>query len=176
MTKEERSRLEALDTALRSDSVREHIRSVVVRVREQLARRKDALMSWEPFPLDVLATTLPPEIRSAWVFVLRAGADTGAERHPNSHQRMMSVEGSGDLQTGEPGKWQSNVLVSDRDAPLEQRWISIPTNVWHRPVIDAAADWAVVSFHTVPAEELIEERPDDSREAGTKQMKYLKPK
>ena len=119
MTKEERSRLEALDTALRSDSVREHIRSVVVRVREQLARRKDALMSWEPFPLDILATTLPPEIRSAWVFVLRAGADTGAERHPNSHQRMMSFEGSGDLQTGEPGKWQSNVLVSDPDAPLE---------------------------------------------------------
>ena len=40
-------------------------------------------------------------------------------------------------------------------------------------VIDAAADWAVVSFHTVPAEELVEERPDDSREAGTKQMTYL---
>jgi hypothetical protein len=176
MTKEERSRLESLDTALRSDSAREHIRSVVVRVREKLALKKNALMSWEPFPLDVLATTLPPEIRSAWVFVLRAGADTGAERHPNSHQRMMSFEGSGDLQTGEPGKWQSNVLVSRLDAPLEQRWISIPPNVWHRPVIDAAADWAVVSFHTVPAEELIEERPADRREAGTRQMKYLKPK
>jgi hypothetical protein len=173
MTKEERSRLEALDTALRSDSVREHIRSVVARLREQLARKKDAPMSWQPFPLDVLTTTLPPEIRSAWVFVLRAGADTGAERHPNSHQRMMSFEGSGDLQTGEPGKWQSNVLVSEADAPLERRWISIPRNVWHRPVIDAAADWAVVSFHTVPPEELIEERPDDSREAGTRQMKYL---
>jgi hypothetical protein len=89
---------------------------------------------------------------------------------------MMSFEGSGDLQTGEPGKWQSNVLVSDPDTPLERRWISIPTNVWHRPVIDAAADWAVVSFHTVPAEELIEERPDDSREAGTREMKYLKSK
>ena len=176
MTTEEHSRLEALDSVLRSDSVREHIRSVVARVREQLARRKDALMSWEPFPLNVLATKLPPEIRSAWVFVLRAGADTGAERHPNSHQRMMSFEGSGDLQTGEPGKWQSNVLVSEPDAPLERRWISIPANVWHRPVIDAAADWIVVSFHTVSAEELIEERPDDSREAGTRQMTYLKPK
>ena len=173
MTAEERSRLELLDAALRSDSVREHTRSVVVRVREQLARRKDALMSWERVPLDVFATTLPPEIRSAWVFVLRAGADTGAERHPNSHQRMMSFEGSGDLQTGRPGKWQSNVLVSEPDAPLERRWISIQTNVWHRPVIDANADWAVVSFHTVPAEELIEERPDDNRDAGTKQMKYL---
>src|SRR5882757_9990774 len=101
MTIKERSRLELLDAALRSDNVREHIRSVVVSVREELTRRKDALMSWEPFPLDLLATTLPREIRSAWVFVLRAGADTGAERHPNSHQRMMSFEGSGDLQTGE---------------------------------------------------------------------------
>jgi hypothetical protein len=176
MTAEERSRLELLDAALQSGSVREHIRCVVVRVREQLARKKDVLMSWEPLPFDVLATTLPREIRSAWVFVLRAGADTGAERHPNSHQRMMSFEGSGDLQTGGPGKWQSNVLVSDPDAPLEGRWISIPTNVWHRPVINATADWAVVSFHTVPAEELIEERPDDRRQAATRQMKYLKPK
>jgi hypothetical protein len=173
MTEEERSRLEALDAALRSERVREHIRSVVARVREQLARRTETLMSWEPFPLDVLATTLPPEIRSAWVFVLRAGADTGAERHPNSHQRMMSFQGRGDLQTGEPGKWQSNILVSDPGAALERRWISIPTNVWHRPVIDAETDWAVVSFHTVPAEELIEERPDNSRDAGTRQMKYL---
>ena len=173
MTTEERSRLEVLDTALRSSSVREHIRSIMVRVREQLPRRTDALMSWEPFPLDVLATRLPPEIQSAWIFVLRAGADTGAERHPNSHQRMMSFEGSGDLQTSEPGNWESNVLVSDPDASLERRWISIPTNVWHRPVINAETDWAVVSFHTVPAEKLIEERPDDSREAGTRQMKYL---
>lgn len=121
MTEEERSRLEALDTALRSDSVRERIRSIVARVRERLACRNAALMSWEPFPLNVLGKEVPSEIRSAWVFVLRAGADTGAERHPNSHQRMMSFEGSGDLQTGEPGKWQSNVLVSDPDAPLDRR-------------------------------------------------------
>jgi hypothetical protein len=173
MTEEERSRLEVLDTALRSKNVRKQIRSIVRRVRDQLAARNDALMSWEPFPLDVLATTLPPDIRSAWVFVLRAGADTGAERHPNSHQRMMSFAGSGDLQTGEPGNWQSNVLISDPDAALERRWISIPANVWHRPVINAATDWAVVSFHTVAAKELIEERPDESRQTRTRQMKYL---
>jgi hypothetical protein len=174
MTIEERSRLELLDAALQSGSVRDHIRSVVVRVSKTLARKKDALMSWEPVPLHTFPTILLPEIRSAWVFVLRAGADTGAERHPNSHQRMMSFEGSGDMLTGEPKKWQSNVLVSDPAAPLERRWISIPKNVWHRPVINVSADWAVVSFHTVHAEELIEERPDDSRESHTRQMNYLK--
>ena len=173
MTTEERSRLESLDTVLRTENVREQIRPVVERVRAELARRSEALMTWEPIPLSVFGRALPPEIRSAWVFVLRAGADTGAERHPNSHQRMMSFEGSGDLQTGEPERWQSNVLISDPEAPLEQRWISIPRNVWHRPVIDRDADWAVVSFHSVPAEELIEERPDISSKDATKQMKYL---
>ena len=176
MTRQERSTLEIIDATLRSESVRENIRLVVARVRDQLASNKEALMCWEPIRLELIANTLPAEIRSAWVFVLRAGANTGAEKHPNSHQRMMSFEGSGDLQTGEPGKWKSNVLVSDPNAPLERRWISIPPNVWHCPLIDVAADWAVVSFHTVRAEDLIEERPDDSREAGTKQKKYLRDK
>jgi hypothetical protein len=173
MTPEERVRLESIDAILRSEIVRRQIRPIIERVRAELARKKEALMTWETIPLTVFTGGLPREIRSAWVFVLRAGANTGAERHPNSHQRMMSFEGSGDMQTGEPGQWQSNVLISNPEAQLEQRWISIPQNAWHRPVIGVDADWTVVSFHTVPAEELIEEKPDDSSKDGTKQMKYL---
>jgi hypothetical protein len=173
MTPEERTRLESIEPVLRSDTVREQIRPIIERVRAELARKNEALMTWEPIPLTVFGGALPREIRSAWVFVLRAGADTGAERHPNSHQRMMTFEGSGDMQTEERGQWQSNVLVGEHEAPLERRWISIPQNVWHRPVVGADADWTVVSFHTVSAEELIEEKPDDSSQDGTKQMKYL---
>ena len=173
MRPEERTCLESIDAILRSDAVRRQIRPVVERVRAELARKKEALMTWEPIPLTVFGRALPAEIRSAWVFVLRAGADTGAERHPNSHQRMMSFEGRGDMKTGEPGQWQSNVLIGNDEAPLEQRWISIPQNAWHRPVVGKDGDWTVVSFHTVPAEELIEEKPDDSSQDGTKQMKYL---
>src|SRR5438445_3842242 len=160
MTPEERSRLESLDAVLRSENVRERIRPIVERVGTELARRKEALMAWKPIPLTVFGGALAPGVRSAWVFVLRAGADTGAERHPNSHQRMMSFEGSGDLQTGEPGQWQSNVLISDPAAPLARRWISIPQSAWHRPVAGGDPNSVVVSFHTVPAEELIEGRPD----------------
>src|SRR5436190_23180516 len=175
MTQQEHAQLESIDAILRSETVRQQILPIIERVRAELARKKEALMTWEPIPLTVFGRALPTEIRSCWVFVLRAGADTGAERHPNSHQRMMSFEGSGNMQTGEPGRWQSNVLVSDRKAPMERRWISIPPNVWHRPMVGADADWAVVSFHTVPADELIEERPDNSNTDGTKQMKYLEP-
>src|SRR5947199_670730 len=173
MMADERARLEELDAAVRSNELRAKINPVVDRVCAALAQNPEAVMTWEPIPLETFGQKLPPEIRSGWIFVLRAGADTGAERHPNSHQRMMTFEGSGNMQTGEPSLWQSNVLVSNPDAPLEQRWISIPQNVWHRPVVGADADWIVVSFHTVPAEELIEEEPDDRSQDGTKQMKYL---
>jgi hypothetical protein len=173
MTPEKRARLETLDAVLRSESVRKEVHPIVQRVRAELIQKKDAVMTWEPIPLSIFDRALPREIRSAWVFVLRAGANTGPERHPNSHQRMMSFEGSGDLQTGEPGRWHSNVLISNTEAPLDRRWISIPPNVWHRPVVGKDEDWVVVSFHTVAAEELIEERPNDSGDAGTKQMRYL---
>ena len=176
VTKEERSLLETLDKIVRSEKVHAQILPVVERVRTELARKPNTLMAWEPIALETFGP-LPPAIRSGWVFILRTGADTGAERHPNSHQRMMSFEATGDLKTdAKSGQsdveaeseivWQSNVLVSNPQVPLERRWVSIPQNIWHRPVIPKGADWVVVSFHTVPAAELIEERP------GAKQMFY----
>src|SRR5437667_11661593 len=177
MTADERSLLQQLDRIVRSEQVRVQILPIVERVRAELTRKQDALMAWEPIALTLLGDALPAAIRSGWVFILRAGANTGAERHPNSHQRMMSFEATGDLQTDATSAehtvqteseidWRSNILVSDPRAPLERRWVSIPPNVWHRPVIPEGADWVVVSFHTVPAAELIEERP------GAKQMFY----
>jgi hypothetical protein len=177
MTKDERLILETLDKIVRSEKVRAQIRPIVERVRADLTRQPDALMTWEPVELATFGEQIPSAIESAWIFVLRAGADTGAERHPNSHQRMMTFAGSGDMKLDALGTsnevedeseiaWHSHVLVSDPNAPLERRWISIPKNVWHRPVISKGADWVVASFHTVPAIELIEERP------GAKQMLY----
>ena len=185
MEPDERARLEKLDAILRSDELRAEIYLIVDRVCTALSEKPAALMTWEPIPLEIFGEGLPPEIRSGWIFVLRAGADTGAERHPNSHQRMMTLHGSGDMKvralhdkspTGaEAGAWQSNVLVSEPGAPLERRWISIPPNVWHRPVVGRDGDWVVISFHTVSAEELIEEKLDESG-AGTKQKKYVEGK
>jgi len=168
----ERSILESLDAILQSDVVRAAIDPIVNRVARKLAQDRAALMAWEPIPLSIYGESLPVIIRSSWFFTLRAGATTGAERHPNSHQRMMSFHGAGDLQTGDKGHWRSHPLVSNRDADLEQRWVSIPTNVWHQAVVPDA-DWVVVSFHTVPAEELIEERPDAANVGLTHQRRYL---
>ncbi len=172
MNPQEHALLEALDIVLRADAVCAQIDLIVERVTHKLALVSTASMAWEPIPLSIYGKSLPATIRSSWVFILRAGATTGAERHPNSHQRMMSFQGAGDLQTGGEGHWQSNPLVSDHDAALLQRWISVPSNVWHQAVVPDR-DWVVVSFHTVRAHELIEERQDAVDPSRTHQRQYV---
>src|SRR5213595_573616 len=111
MTADERARLEALDAAVRSNELRAKINPVVDRVCAALVQNPEAVMTWEPIPLETFGQKLPPEIRSGWIFVLRAGTDTGAERHPNSHQRMMTLHGSGDMRIradAASSRWESN--------------------------------------------------------------------
>jgi hypothetical protein len=164
--------LEFIDRILQRSPVRAFLDAVVTRVEQQLRANSEAVMAWEPIPLDVYGTPLPGTIRSSWVFILRADTETGDERHPNSRQRMMSYRGTGDLQTRTGERWESNHLHSDPTLALQKRWISIPENVWHQAVTPAA-NWVVVSFHTVPADELIEERPGPYGSGSTQQRKYL---
>lgn len=166
----EKRTLSLLDQLVRRPVVRASIDEAIVRLERLLRAAADARMSWETLPLSLFDPGLPESIRSGWVFLLRAGAITDAERHPNSHQRTLSYRGSGDVQTQEDGRWRSSALVSDPEAPIEKRWASIPVNTWHQWGVPGG-HWAVVSFHTVPSEQLIEERParDDSG-AGSRRL------
>jgi hypothetical protein len=151
--------LESLDAILHQDAVRAAIDPIASRVEQELMQNRSALMAWQPVPLSVFAGGVPPGIQSSWVFILRAESTTGAERHPNSHQRVMSYRGWGDLQTMVDGQWHSRELVSELQMPLLNRWVSIPVSVWHQAVVPQQ-NWVVVSFHTALEHELIEERPD----------------
>jgi hypothetical protein len=172
MSPDEIDILEALDRAVQAPSVRAKIDRIVARVVAALEADPRAPMAWEPIPLALYDAAIPAAIRSSWVFVLRAGIVSGAERHPNSHQRMTSYRGRGDFQTRPGEQWLSHRLTSDPAAPLEQRWISIPTNVWHQGVVPDE-HWAVVSFQTAGIDELIEERPLDAGESGVRRRKYV---
>jgi hypothetical protein len=171
MDQEESAILEALDRAVRAEAVRLTIEAVVARVEKRLREGPEEVSAWEPIPLDVYTSSLPRTIRSSWVFILRGGTTTGAERHPNSHQRMMSYRGSGDFQTQREGEWHSHLLKSDQAAPIAERWISIPPHVWHQGVVPGA-NWVVVSFHTAAEHELIEERPTTGGFDAVRQKKY----
>jgi hypothetical protein len=122
MTREERSLLDGIDKMLRAEDVHAQIQTVVERARAELQRKTTAVMAWEPIPLSIYGNALPAMIRSSWVFILRAGTNTGAERHPNSHQRMMSFEGSGDMQV-EKAK---QTLNAQRSTPKSDRKVRNP--------------------------------------------------
>jgi hypothetical protein len=172
LTPDEFRILKVLDNCLKPSCVRASIDQIVARVERQLEQDSTSQMAWEPIPLSVFGDALPLEIQSSWVFILRAGATTGAERHPNSHQRVTSYRGSGDLQVRVDDAWQSSQLVSKSDAQLARRWASIPANVWHQAVVPGE-NWIVVSFHTVAAHELIEERPQGQDWGSTRSRTYV---
>jgi hypothetical protein len=164
--------LPALDAAVAEPALARHLATVVPTLELRLRLDRAATMAWEPIPLELYGE-LPPGIRSSWVFVLRAGTTTGAERHPNSHQRMVSYRGSGDFPVQRGGQWESRRLTSDRARDLSERWVSIPPYTWHQGIVDPGENWVVVSFHTVDAEALIEERPGD--DDAVRQRLYVGP-
>jgi hypothetical protein len=155
----ERELLRSLDAAVFAPAATAALRPICERVLGILARSPGEIEAWEAVPLELYGRDFPAEIRSSWVFVLRQGVTTGAERHPNSIQRMVTWSGGGDFQIHDGRRWVSHHLVADPAAPLERRWLSIPPDTWHQGIV-AADDWLVVSFHTVTAAELVEERPD----------------
>ena len=123
--------LSALNEAVRKASTAAMITSTLRRVIDQL-NTSAKLMAWEVVPLDTFAGRLPESIRSCWIFVIRPGAETGAERHPNSHQRSFSLVGSGTFELRAGTTWQPHALGSTERAGVEQRWVSIPPLTWHR--------------------------------------------
>jgi hypothetical protein len=171
MDHNEQKILQRLDELLMDETIRSRIDPIVEKVKENLAESPQSQMSWQPLPLEFYGMNLPANIASSWVFLIRANCNTGAERHPNSHQRMISYENSGDIQIMIDGDWKSHNLVSEFDRLLEERWASIPEQTWHQ-VVTGNKDWVVVSFHTVPESELIEERMDENNAGQTKQKKY----
>jgi hypothetical protein len=155
----EREILEALDREIRAPRAAAFLTALIAEVTAVLKRDREARLAWRSVPLNIY-DRVPDGVASSWVFVLRAGCSSGAERHPNSIQRVMSYHGWADMRTWDGHEWVSHVLRSEPDLPIEVRWLSIPTNVWHRPVM-GDVDWTVVSFHTASETELIEELPID---------------
>jgi hypothetical protein len=128
VTAEESAILKRLDHLVRLPGARAAIRPVVARVLADLARKPAAVMTWEPLPLAIYGNRLPPGIQSSWIFILRAGINAVLERHPNSHRRMMSLEGVGDLRirADSDSPWQSHVLKNEPESELETRWVFHP--------------------------------------------------
>lgn len=145
-----------LHAAARAPALAARVAELVRTLQRQLDDDPGTPMTCVPVPLAAFGRPLPAEIASCWVFVLRPGTELPAERHSNSHQRSLALEGSGRFELRERGEWVSYTITNER-------WASAPQGMWHR-WFAGSEPLALLSFHTVVAEELMEEhavRPDD---------------
>ncbi|HEX2037150.1 MAG TPA: hypothetical protein VHS99_23480 [Chloroflexota bacterium] len=125
-----------------------------VALAEQQARETLAA-SGEPFGwavVDAGATAFPPGIESAWVFVIAPGTQPEAHRHPNSVQHLRSLRGEGRVGLFSQGSSVRETWMLGQASP----WLVIGQDVFHEVACTTDAAWVVVSFHTVPAGELLE--------------------
>ena len=157
-----------LSRSLRSSSVRQAIAPTVARVERQLSARSDEPQAWASISLGTLGFETPSEVRSCWVFVLRAGATFGAERHPNSHQRTIALAGAALFEVFVDGRWSPSPVSAETEFGSA---ISIPPSVWHRIQV-GPQNFISVSFHTVAADQLIEETPVEDDLSRTKRRLY----
>jgi hypothetical protein len=149
---DEKTVLEALDKLVRQSEVTEEIHQA----KDLLRQDPSLLAGTVPVPLNKLPGPLPAGIGSARIFVLRANSCFKTERHSNSRQRVVSLEGRGKIVVKDPISPKTETLTSAPDAPLAERWSPVPPNVWHQPQA-GNQDWVVFTFHQVPEEELIDE-------------------
>jgi hypothetical protein len=160
-----------LSRSLKSSRVTEAIAPVLARVESALSARPDQPQAWEPLDLSSLGFKTPTGIQSCWIFVLRADATFGAERHPNSHQRTIALSGTALFEIFIDGSWSPWPISGGKGESESGCAVSIPPSVWHRIRI-GSQNFASLSFHTVPPEQLIEETPVGDDLSVTRQRLY----
>lgn len=122
---------------------------------------RSALVSGESFehvtvPLEVFQGRLPELYKSVRVFGIRREKEFPRERHLNSHQRVRSLEGEGEMLVYFGNEAQSFRLSSAEGLPLWDKWVSVPKSIWHR-IIGRSSIWVGMAFHTTPIDMLIDE-------------------
>lgn len=155
MKRDERAVLKQLDKLVQESDLSLEIRQS----RELLKHDPYLLAGTVPVSLSKFKESLPAGIGSARIFILRANTQFKTERHPNSRQRVISLEGTGKIVVNDKASPRTQNLTSSPDALLEERWASVSPNVWHQPQANAQ-DWVVLTFHQVPENELIDEYLD----------------
>jgi hypothetical protein len=133
---------------INNDDIKSAIDAAQARVLQELRNnRENFSVSIEPDQIKKIV--FPKYSQLIRVYGAKNGVKGKVERHPNSFQTLYTSYGEGKTLTIEPNDGFEEVYYDD------QYWSFVPENVWHQPV--AIKDWVCVTFHSAPAEKLIDE-------------------
>jgi mannose-6-phosphate isomerase-like protein (cupin superfamily) len=144
--------LRQLNDAVAEIVARPALKSVLDALKAQL-QHADEPFVWTTIDLQSLTTTLPDDIRSGWIFVLKKDVPSGCHYHPNSVQNMVMIEGEGTSKVGAASREMKQ--FGKQGATLDETWYVIPKGVPHE-FFPRGSDVVVVSFHTCDSDELKE--------------------
>ncbi|HZR41605.1 MAG TPA: hypothetical protein VFB12_15910 [Ktedonobacteraceae bacterium] len=156
MNRDEYFFVEQLDEVVRQPDVARAIEGYVARVQEHLQEHEELEEASLPVPVGTFGDQLPAVIASSRIVAYRAGTLARIERHPNSYQRVLCLQGLGEIITFEDGMRHAHMLVGRTGGSLAEKWASVAENVWHQPVA-CGPEWVVLAFHTATEQELIDE-------------------
>ncbi len=156
MDKVENKLLVLVDRCVRQEFAQSYIRDAVNKAETELLTEPEKLAASVQVPIKIFGNEFPSSLKSCRVFVLRANTEFKTERHPNSHQRVLSLKGKGQIRICQEGGYSIVLLQSEYIAPIQNRWASVKENVWHQPVA-GEENWAMLAFHTVSEDSLIDE-------------------
>lgn len=157
MTGDELQLLSTLDSLVFQPDALATIEQLANELTQQLQSKPTAAFARAELAISLFGAALPAEAKSSNVYVIRPGVSSGIERHPNSHQHSMSLRGEGTFALGLAGERCEHRLQGKASGAIARRWVSIPPQTWHEAIAGSGL-WTVVTFHTAPDREIINER------------------
>jgi hypothetical protein len=142
MDQREQAFLRKLEGVLENQPARIAIDAAISEAKRLLDADRQRQAGSVQVALSECGQNLPSDIKSCRVFVLRAGCEFQTERHPNVHQRVLSLEGTVKIRVFDKPTPRDVSMGSDLHGPLELRWASLSENIWHQ-LISGNEDWVV---------------------------------
>ena len=97
--------------------------------------------------LSGFGVSVPDAAGSLRVVVTRGAGGTSIERHPNSTQYLLVLDGPVQTHVQLDGTWRVDRYGHGSDA-LDDRWHVTPPGQWHKTQAIGLQYWGIVAFHS----------------------------
>ena len=140
--------IEELNTFATQPDVQMALQDARQQAGQKLDENPESQSAWVKLDLVKLGWVNSAEIGSLRVVVNRlAGVET-IERHVNSAQFLLVLDGPVETHVQMPDGWRIDRYGFGGSSELADRWHYVASGVWHKSVAPGAANWAIAAFHS----------------------------
>lgn len=148
ITPEMRPVIEELNRFATQPDVLDALRQAAADARKSLRQNPHLAEAYAALDLSSVGCPVPAAIGSVRVVVTRGIGGATIERHANSTQYLLALDGAMETHVHTPDGWRVDRYGQGNPAVLENRWHVVAPGVWHKSAAPGARNWGVVAFHS----------------------------